>query len=94
MFHPKCVWGPTFALEMPPDRIQTERTQVTQKTLSKKAGKKHIICLYFSRDIHPMSPTFIRLNFKTVNGGCVDDIKRRAVPIIYNTAIEKMLTYC
>ena len=72
-----------------------EHTQVTQKTLKEKAtGEKHIIvCLYFSRKIHPISPTFTKLILKTVNGSCVDDIKRKAVPVIYNTVIEKMLTY-
>ena len=88
MLHLSCVWGPTSALEIPPDMTQTERTQFTQKTLSKKAGEKYIVCLYFSRDVHPMSPTFIKLIFKTVNESCVDDIKRRAVPAFYDTAIK------
>ena len=53
-----------------------------------------IVCLYFSRDMHPISPTFINLIFKTVDGSCVYDIKRKAVQVTYNTAIEKMLTHC
>ena len=49
-----------------------------------------MVCLYFSRDIHPIFPTFIKLIFKAVNENCVDDIKRYAVPVIYNLDIEKM----
>ena len=83
--------------------MQTERTQVAQKTLRKKTtGQKHIettreknvVCLYFSRDIHPIFPTFIKLIFKTVNRSCDNNIKKKAVPVIYNTVIENMLTYC
>ena len=54
-------WGPKSTPEIPPNRTQTGRTQVTQKTLSKKAtGEKHIVCLYFSRDMHPITQ-FINL---------------------------------
>ena len=83
--------------------MQTERTQVGQKTLRKKTtGQKHIettreknvVCLYFSRDMHPILPTFIKLIFKTVNRSCDNNIKKKAVPVIYNTVIENMLTYC
>ena len=95
MLHLRCVRGSKSALEIPPGRNQTERMQVTQITLGKKAtGDKHRFCLCFSQDIHPISPTFIKLLFKTVTGSCVDDIERKAVPVIYNTVIEKMLTYC
>ena len=73
---------------------QTERTQVIQNTLMKKAtGEKHIVCLYFSCNMHPISPTFIKLIFKTVNGSSVHDIKRKAIPVIYNTVNEKSLPY-
>ena len=66
-----------------------------KQLLRKKAtGEKHTVCLYFSRDIHPIFPTFSKLIFKTVNGICVDDIKRKAVSVIYNMVIGKMLTYC
>ena len=78
-----------------PDKTQTEHTQVTQKTLTEKAtGEKHIIvCLYFSRKIHPISPTFTKLILKTVNGSLRWRHQKKAVPVIYNTVIEKMLTY-
>ena len=43
MLHPRSEYGPISAPEINPDRTQTERTQVTQKALSKKAtGEKHI----------------------------------------------------
>ena len=44
--------------------------------------------------MHPISPVFINLIFETVNGSCVDRIKRKTVPVIYDTTVEKMLTYC
>ena len=47
----------------------------------KTTGEKHIVCLYFSRDIHPIFLTFIKLIFKAVNESLVDDIKREAVPV-------------
>ena len=95
MLHPRCGQGPKSAPEIPPDRTQTERTQVAQKSFRKKAaGEKHIVCLYLSRDIHSIFPTFIKLIFKTVNGSYVGEMKRKAVPVIYNTIIEKMLMYC
>ena len=84
MLHPRCVWVPNPPLDTP-DRTQTERTQVTKKTLKKKGtGKNLIVCLYFSRDKHPISLTFVKLIFKTVNGMCVGGIKRKAFPVIYN----------
>ena len=80
MLHPRCLWGPKSAPGLPLNRAQREGTQVTQKTLRKKATcEKHMVSLYFSRDIHPISPTFIKLLFETVNGSCVHDIKRKAV---------------
>ena len=91
MLHPRCIWGPKPVPEIPPNRTQTE----LKKTLRKKAiGKKHVFCLYLSRDIHPIFSTFIKLNFKTVYGSWNDDIKKRAVQVIYNTIIENMLTHC
>ena len=74
-----------------PDKTQTEHTQVTQKTLTEKAtGEKHIIvCLYFSRKIHPISPTFTKLILKTVNGSCVDDIKRRLFQLFTTQLLKK-----
>ena len=48
-----------------------------------------MVCLNFSRDIHPIFPTFIKFIFKAVNGTCIDDIKRNALPVIYNRVIEK-----
>ena len=71
--------------------MQTDRTQLSQK---KTTGEKHIVCLYFSREIHPIFPTFIKFIFKGINGSHVDDIKRQAVLVIYNTVIEKMLACC
>ena len=85
VLYPRCVWGPKSTPEIYPDRTQTECTQVTEKTLKKKrTGQNLIVCLYFPRDIYPISLTFIKLIFKIVNGMCVDDIKRKAVPVIYN----------
>ena len=60
----------------------------------KTAGEKYIVCLYFSRDMQSIFPTFIKLIFKAINGSCAGDTKRKAVPVIYNTVFEKMLTYC
>ena len=91
MLHPRSVRDPKYSHEVSPERTQTEFAQVTKKTLRKKAtGDKHIICLFFSSDIYLISPTFIKLIFKTVNGSCDNDIKRKAVPVIYNTVIEKL----
>ena len=92
MLHPSCVPNPAPRC---PRQDSNGTYEVTQKTLTEKAtGQKRIIvCLYFSRKIHPISPTFIKLILKTVNGSCVYDIKRKAVQVIYKTVIEKMLTY-
>ena len=101
MLHPRSGQGPKSVPEINPDRTQTNRTQVAPKKLKKETtgkknikttGEKHIVCLYFSRDIHPIFPRFIKLIFKAVNESCVADIKREAVPVIYNLGIEKMLT--
>ena len=70
------------------------RRSLKRHSGKKASGEKHKVCLYLSRDMHPISPVFINLIFETVNGSCVDRIKRKAVPVIYNTAVEKMLTYC
>ena len=34
-----------------------------------------MVCLYFSCDIHPIFPTFIKLIFKAVNGTCIETSK-------------------
>ena len=81
--------------------MQKDRTQVAQKTLRKKeqvksikktTGEKHRVSLYFSRDIHPIFPKFLKLIFKAVNANCVDDIKRKPLPVIYNSIMEQMLS--
>ena len=73
--------------------MQTERMQFAQKMPRKKpTGEKHI-CLYFSCDIHPILPTFIKLTFKTVHEVALTTSKGRLFQL-FTTVIEKMLTYC
>ena len=69
MLQPKSRLGPKSAPEISPDRRQTERTQVAQKTLRKNSKSK----AYNNRLFHSLF-ILIKLIFKTVNGRRVHDI--------------------
>ena len=84
MLQPKSRLGPKSAPEISPDRRQTERTQVAQKTLRKNSKSK----AYNNRFFHSLF-ILIKLIFKTVNGRRVHDIKRKAVPVIYSKVVLK-----
>ena len=88
-----CLWG------TPGHRTQSNHTQDFHLMHAKfmsctqgLTGKKHIVCSYFSH--HPIFPTFIKIIFKTVNASCIDNIVRKAFPVVYNTINEKMVAYC
>ena len=100
---PRCAQGPESASEIRPGTKCKRKahmniwTSYAHSIHAPRPGSNRLKAynfLYFWRYIHFISPTFLKLIFKTVNGSCVDNIIRKAASVFYISVIEKNLTYC